>query len=187
MKALYLISFLLMMLAFAGCEQIIDPNDKNFETEVFVYGLVGPGELPKIFITESQPNEGWFEQIAEVGFPKGLEIEVSAQGQSQVLIEKEGVNTFYNFAIRKLDSSYTVFYEGNTALPDSGSYQLSLQYQGQEIKATTHIPARVEIDSVYSKVIRHEDNGGGLGTDCFSRRVYRSSWQHSRLSHPIGL
>lgn len=160
MKISSLIILLLLILSFAGCEQVIDPNDKNFETELFVYGLLGPGELPKIFFTETQPNEGWFEQVLELGYPKGLEVEVLAEGQTQTLTEKEGWNTFYNYYTRGIDTSYNVFYEGDTPMPDSGSYQLSLQYQGKEIKATTQIPKRVALDSVYNKVIKYEDSSG---------------------------
>ncbi|MFK7920405.1 MAG: DUF4249 family protein [Bacteroidia bacterium] len=159
MKTPFFLLLGLWTLAFAGCEQIIDPNDKNFEPEIFVYGLVGPGELPKIFLTETQSNQGWLEQASEFGYPRGLDVTVLVNGQTQTLIEKEGLNTFYNYAIQGMDTSYTVFYEGDMPLPDSGSYQLSLQYQGKEIKATTQIPAMIVLDSAYNEVIQYEEGG----------------------------
>ncbi|MEL7533575.1 MAG: DUF4249 family protein [Bacteroidota bacterium] len=160
MKTLQSIFLLLLMLAFAGCEQIIDPNDPNFEPALFVYGFVGPDELPQIILTETRPNEGWFEQIIEVNYPKGLSPSILADGEEQTLNEKEGISTFYNFGLRALDTSYTVFYEGNQVLPDSGTYTFKLQYKGQEVSATTQVPKRVSLDTVYPKIIKYEDTGG---------------------------
>ncbi|MEM6345853.1 MAG: DUF4249 family protein [Bacteroidota bacterium] len=160
MKSITPIQILLIALSFASCEQIIDPNDPNYKTELFVYGFVGPDELPQIILTETRPNEGWFEQIIEVNYPKGLNASILANGEQQMLDEKEGISTFYNIANRAIDTSFTVQYVGNRVLPDSGTYELRLQYQGQEISATTQVPKRVQIDTIYPKTIRYEDSGG---------------------------
>ncbi|MEL6651199.1 MAG: DUF4249 family protein [Bacteroidota bacterium] len=158
MKNTHTLLLSLMILTFAACEQIIDLRDPDYKPQLFVYGLVSPDDKATLFFTETQQLEGWIEQINETIYPEDLNPVIEAGGSQYSL---EGKEVFFApLWWRDEDSTRAFAYQGAENLPDSGRYQLSLQYKEQTISGSTTVPRKNKIDSAYSQVLTFEDIGG---------------------------
>jgi hypothetical protein len=128
---------------------MIIPDPGNL---IVVDGWIESGQQAKVLLTRNSP---YFSSIDSASMRSLVltraKVTVSDGENSEVL------------TLRKNESYFPPFiFEGNEIIGDTGkTYTVTALFGGNEVTATTTIPAKVELDTVYFKL---EENSDSLGT-----------------------
>lgn len=146
-------TFLLLSGAFAllilgSCEQAIRIDKNDFQPKPVVWAMLTPDSLPRIFISQNLPLEGWLEADIQNQFIAGLSPQFSNGLSTETLAEKSGqVFEYRHFWQGGQDSADLIWYEGTQTIKNDQFYQLRFQWKGEEYFAQTSIPSSPEIGS----------------------------------------
>jgi hypothetical protein len=131
MKPQKLSSIFILMLVVAACEREININPSTgFTGDIFIEGILYPGEFPRVFISRSP---GFFEPDAtpQELFGRGAVVTITGSMGQEILAAD---STFDKFRCR-----WVPFYAGNTPAIYGEAYDLTVIYQGKSYSASTTI------------------------------------------------
>ncbi|MDX2249478.1 MAG: DUF4249 family protein [Bacteroidia bacterium] len=143
---LFLGTFALLLLG--SCEQAIRIDKHDFQSKPMVWALLTPDSLPRVFISQNLPLEGWLETDIRNQFIEGLSPQFSDGSSTETLTEKSGQEVEYqSFWQGGKDSADLVWYEGSQTVKNNQFYQLRFEWEEKEYFAQTTIPTSPEIVS----------------------------------------
>ena len=137
-NALYLI---LLVIGIEACQKdIIVQPDSSYRGQLFIEGILFPGQTPRIFISHSLP---FFdrESTPQELFARNAEVTIFSSLGKEVL---QADSTFDKFRCR-----WTPFYRGKKPVAYGQTYELTVTYRGKSYSASTTIDQpRVTIDTI---------------------------------------
>ncbi|MCB0587843.1 MAG: DUF4249 domain-containing protein [Phaeodactylibacter sp.] len=131
----------LLLLAVLSCRKDVNIKPKgNYESQLFIEGILYPGEQPRIYLSLSQPffNK---EVTPQEMFARGAEVRLS-DGAREELLHPD--STYDKFRCR-----WVPYYLGQTPAEYGKTYELRVAFLGKTYTATTTISqAKVDIEEV---------------------------------------
>lgn len=141
MKTVKYLFLPLLFLAVLSCRKDVNIKPKGaYESRLFIESLLYPGEVPRVYLSLSQPffNE---ESAPQEMFARGAEVRLS-NGTQEELLRPD--STFDKFRCR-----WAPFYRGEIPAEYGKTYELTVTFQGKTYTAKTTInQAKVNLDEV---------------------------------------
>jgi len=130
------------MLLIGACQKEIQVSPKvDFQGQLFIEGILYPGEIPKIYLSKALPFFSGEVTPSEL-FARGAMASISDEAGSHALVPD---STFDSFRCR-----WVPFYTGGNPVEVGKTYQLSVEYEGKKYDAsTTVVRSKIRIDSVF--------------------------------------
>lgn len=135
-----IIILLLFLIALSCQKDVVIKSTSAYEGQLFIEGILYPGEMPKIYLSNSLPffNK---EVTPQETFARGASVQIRNGGEIEIL---EADSTFDKFRCR-----WVPFYQGMIPTVYGETYELSVSYQGETYTATTTInQPKITIDEV---------------------------------------
>lgn len=125
-----IIILLFISIALSCQKDVVIKPTSAYEGQLFIEGLLYPGERPRIYVSNSLPffNK---EVTPQETFARGAVVEISQGGESEIL---QADSTFDKFRCR-----WVPFYEGTIPAAYGKTYELIVTHQGETYTATTTI------------------------------------------------
>ena len=131
-----------MLLLLSACQKEIGFRniDTTYDSQVFIEGILIPGEAAKIYISNS--SSFFQEKVSpQEIFVRGARVELLSDNVAELL---QPDSTFDKFRCR-----WTPFYEGQEIIKYNSTYTLKIEIEGKSYQASTMIDQpKVNIDRV---------------------------------------
>ena len=141
MKTTNYIFLLLFFFAAVSCRKEVNIKPRaSYESQLFIEGILYPGENPKIYLSLSQPffNE---EVTPQEMFARGAEVRLF-NGTNTELLQPDS-------AFDKFRCRWVPYYTGTTPAEYGKTYELTVAFAGKTYTAETTInQAKVNIDEI---------------------------------------
>jgi hypothetical protein len=141
MKSKIILSAIIAVVLFTACKKDIVINfPPGHLSQVFIEGMLYPGQRPQIFISKSNPFFSSKVTPQQV-FARGAVVKITSGTTVDALVPDSAFNKFR--------CRWELFYRGNIAAEYGKTYTLEVSYEGKTFTASTTINQRkVRIDSI---------------------------------------